>query len=134
MNSLTSNRWVCQSSLESHQVPWMLMRMHFYSSQFIWMEILDHLPTSDGFILISHLRRMFQLSSCLHFCILHIDTSYCGRILQTTVTNSKGSSMRSTNVTVLCKLIHKVTALIAGRFLLQISVISKSNELLCLAG
>ena len=40
----------------------------------------------------------------------HIDASYCGRILQTTLKNSIGSSSEtvSSNVTVLCKFIFPV--------------------------
>ena len=44
------------------------------------------------------------------YSLHNIDWSYCGRMLQITVKNRIGSSsVRSTNVTVLCKLNYRVT-------------------------
>ena len=71
------------------------------SADFRWLHLKSSSPTNVPIVQLSP----FLYSST--YTMNNIDASYCGRVLQTTVTNSKGSSMRSTNITVLCKLIHK---------------------------
>ena len=68
------------------------------SADFKW----THLPKSSTTIVPSVQLHPFVYSST--YALNNIDGSYCGRILQTTIKNSIGSSPpRGTNVDVLCK-------------------------------
>ena len=71
------------------------------SAEFKW----THLPTSSSIDVPSVQFYPFVYSSA--YSLNNIDASYCGRILQTTIKNSIGtSSVKRTNVTVLRKYIH----------------------------
>ena len=70
------------------------------SADFKWV----HLPTSSRTTVTSV--QMYPFVHSATYLLNNIDGSYCGRILQTTIKNSIGSSsVRETNVTVLCKFI-----------------------------
>ena len=71
------------------------------SADFKW----THLPNSSATNVPSVQLYPFVYSST--YSLNNIDGSYCGRILQTTLKNSIGSSsLRETNVTVFCKSIN----------------------------
>ena len=68
------------------------------SADFKWA----HIPNSSATNVPSAQLFPFVYSST--YSLKNIDGSYCGRILQTTLKNSVGSSLvKSTNVTVLCE-------------------------------
>ena len=71
------------------------------SAHFRW----THLPTSSTVIATS--MRMSPSVYSTTYLIKNIDGKYCGRILQTTIRNSVGSSpVKTTNINVLCKYLY----------------------------
>ena len=67
------------------------------SADFKW----THLPSSTPSTVPTDDLYPFVYTST--YSLNNIDGSYCGRILETTIKNSIASSVKTTNVTVLCK-------------------------------
>ena len=68
------------------------------SADFKWTHLPSSTPSSVPNV------QLYPFVYTSTYSLNNIDGSYCGRILQTTLKNSIGSSsVKSTNVTVLCK-------------------------------
>ena len=74
------------------------------SADFRWPHLTGSYPTNAQSV------QLYPFVYSSTYTLNNIDASYCGRILQTTLKNSIGSSSdtASTNVTVLCKFIFLV--------------------------
>ena len=74
------------------------------SADFRWPNLTGSSPTNVASV------QLYSFVYSSTYTLNNIDASYCGRILQTTLKNSIGSSSdtASTNVTVLCKFIFLV--------------------------
>ena len=71
------------------------------SADFRWPHLTGSSPTNVPSV------QLYPFAYSSTYTLNNIDASYCGKILQTTIKNSIGSSseIASTNVTVLCKFI-----------------------------
>ena len=73
------------------------------SADFKWPHLTGSSPTNVPSV------QLYPFVYSSTYALKNIDASYCGRILETTIKNSIGSSViRMTNVTVLCKCSYKV--------------------------
>ena len=85
------------------------------SADFIWPHLTGSSPTNIPSV------KLYPFVYSSTYTLNSIDARYCGRILQTALKNSIGSSsdIASTNVTVLCKfifLVFKYLLFFAGHF------------------
>ena len=74
------------------------------SAEFRWPHLTGSSPTNVPSV------QLYPFVYSSTYTLNNIDASYCGRILQTTLKNSIGSSSEtaSSNVTVLCKIMFLV--------------------------
>ena len=85
------------------------------SADFKWPHLFGSSPTNVPSV------QLYPFVYSSTYTMNNIDASYCGRILQTTLRNSIGSSLAtaSTNVTLLCKftlLVLKYSLFFTGQF------------------
>ena len=85
------------------------------SADFRWPHLTGSSPTNVPSV------QLYSFVYSSTYSLNNIDGSYCGRILQTTLKNSIGSSsdIASTNVTVLCRfvfLVFKYLLFFSGHF------------------
>ena len=70
------------------------------SADFKWSHLVHSSATNISSV------QLYPFVYSSTYSLKNIDGSYCGRILQTTIKNSIGSSVKNTNVTVYCKVIY----------------------------